>query len=1070
MSKFLGLPSASAIRRSDPPRLLPSIAAPTAAEIATNITTFFGPPPPPTAETCDIAPISKVGHCLMLDGIHLCQRCRWHRPTNQIIGLCREHSGHLDLSMNTMDSVLTAVDAVHGESPTCHYGREATVVAVGAFRPENYHALPIMQAQTCKSEKGKGFGDILESVLEQWKIHGAPHHGDVWVVSFDGDSVFREGGFKVLMCNEVDPESPLGKKLAGMPGLNKRCGKNNEVMGPDPKHFSKRGATLERSNEGIVIDRVVLNRSIITQWLERLPDQTKESVAILVDPADHQNVPRAYKLMRACISLGSLDVPPMDHGTRRAFALAGEMWKAFLDPFTDGTLSLSESLSSLSKFAHLAFVFYRMHGSSFLSNQLYGDLQALVKAAFFAVAQQQILDPKMRFYLYQIGSDRLEEMFAEVRTESHDSNVDALQLSERLSDAADSVGIFNNHPEWHQGHVRRSWSGKEADHVNPTFYTADMVVGNVVNHQAWTLGGTAAYRFLLEHGIDFDFEAALSVPGVDFLCPNGGNIYPGVSREKDRSIIEDKTNDILAPPPSLQTEDIEPFLPEEAAQTIFLDDLLPDEPSPSASNNNDWLDYPLDNGSTKRLHKASILRTLFTSDFSRLATTRLLRVRCYTADGHKPPTLNHLEISGEYSFNVGDLAVALIRSDKTVAAGIVRVTVLEKNKVRVGQVDVEDLGSAESQVSPSLTTCYPPIYTESQLLIMRDVYVVGAGGAESTRKWIWSGDYGNFEALNGAASTVELGTRKALTLKIPGALLHPLDAEVESISVLPSADQLAMHAKKFTQTWAVSNDDLAAVVAAMYERLDVATLLQVLPKHGKSEMFPYIRYTRVSAFVLENATQTLAQTQRDESERISCFQCHQLIKPEDARAHVGGHIIRATSGVQETLLVERIALPDPCGFCGRSGCSVDIEKNGKTLKATSSCPRQHAFAYGHAKKYSVATPCTNVPIICALCPIHPPRKFPPVFWKYSILHHIQDVHPRHMDEFGVPCDLDPDFANKIALSREELTAFNIALGLSSAPSAQSLVGVPVRGTKRTLNNVTNTEASASGSTAKRQKK
>jgi hypothetical protein len=202
-----------------------------------------------------------------------------------------------------------------------------------------------------------------------------------------------------------------------------------------------------RSTEGVVCERVILNRAINTQWLERLPTETKESVAVLVDPADHQNVPRAYKLIRACISLGSEAIPPTpeispaDHSTQRAYAMAGEMWRAFLDPFSKGSLSLSEALSDLSKFAHLVCYFYRMHGSSFLSNQLYGDLQTIIKAAFFCVAWQQNLDPEQTFYLYQIGSDRLEEMFTEVRTESHDSNVDALQLSERLSSAADSVRI-----------------------------------------------------------------------------------------------------------------------------------------------------------------------------------------------------------------------------------------------------------------------------------------------------------------------------------------------------------------------------------------------------------------------------------------------------------------------------------------------------------------------------------------------------------------------------------------------------------------------------------------------------
>ncbi|KAJ7024443.1 hypothetical protein C8F04DRAFT_1401080 [Mycena alexandri] len=269
----------------------------------------------------------------------------------------------------------------------------------------------------------------------------------------------------------------------------------------------------------------------------------------------------------------------------------------------------------------------------------------------------------------------------------------------------------------------------------------------------------------------------------------------------------------------------------------------------------DWLDYPLEPGGTKRLHKASILSTLFNSDFRRLATTRLLRVRRYTADGHKP-TLNPAEISGEHSFNVGDLAVALIRSHNTVAAAVVRVIVLEKSKARLGQVDVENLGSPESTV-----------------------------GVQSARKWVWTGDYAKFEPLNGVASTVESGTRKTLTVKIPGALLHPLDAEIEGIDVLSSVDSEVMRAKNFSQTWSVSNTDLMAVVSAKYEGLDVPALLQLLPKHGTSDAFPYVQCNHTTALVLQNATQSLAQKKHDDSQKVSCFQCHLLLKPEDARAH-----------------------------------------------------------------------------------------------------------------------------------------------------------------------------------------
>ncbi|KAJ6611374.1 hypothetical protein B0H10DRAFT_2286888 [Mycena sp. CBHHK59/15] len=235
--------------------------------------------------------------------------------------------------------------------------------------------------------------------------------------------------------------------------------------------------------------------------------------------------------------------------------------------------------------------------------------------------------------------------------------------------------------------------------------------------------------------------------------------------------------------------------------------------------------------------------------------------------------LNRIEISGEHSFNVGDLGVALIRSQNTVAAAVVRVIVLEKNKVRVGQVDIEDVGCTESQVSVT-----------AQPLLLRDISVVGTRGVESARKWIWTGDYAKFDPIKGPASTVESGTRKALTVKIPGSLLHPLDAEIESIDLLSRSEWDAMHAKEYTYTWAIENDDLKSVVSAMYEGLEPTELLKLLPKHGRSDGFPY-------------------------TDSDACYQCQLPIKPDESRSHVGVHILRAMRNLPESKLVEKAKHP-----------------------------------------------------------------------------------------------------------------------------------------------------------------
>ncbi|KAJ6600675.1 hypothetical protein B0H10DRAFT_1958705 [Mycena sp. CBHHK59/15] len=815
------------------------------------------------------------------------------------------------------------------------------------------------------------------------------HDGPIWVLGTDGNSVFRDGAFQVLMCCEVDRSTLLYSKLSGLSRLNLWCGK----------------ATVLH----------VQIRSTSQNWLERLPGKTKESVSVLVDPADHQNVPHAYKLLKACILIGSLtslDMSPTDHSTLCAFVLTGELWSSFLEPFTNSALLLSGQLSALSKFTHLAFTFYWMHGTSFISNQLYFDFQALVKSAFFCITQQQILDTEQTFYLYQLRSD-----------------------------------------VW-----KRCLRSKEADHINPKYFTGDMIVQNVDIAAVWKAGCQATSNVLYHNGIDIDFDAILSLPGMDLLRPNGGNIYPGIgSSEKDRSIIDSSTTtnlssytSNLAPSETnflnsdcspdctgvISLEDVKPVLLESDAPTVFLDDFLPEpesdshaESTPGSSAESeteatgtpvtpvistDWLDYPLEDGSSKRLHKASIITILFNFDDN---------------------VLQQLVFSG--------CSVTL----------------------QMGISHIEELRHLESKISGT-----------TQLLILRDTFVVGSWGAQSARKRLWTGDYAKFDPTKGAASTVEDGTRRALTVKIPDTLIHPLDTKIEDATLLMGADFDLINVKKYLHTWGIADDNLQTVFSAMYEPLDMTALVKLLPKHESP------------AFVLESATQALSEKQHQDSEKI----LSSMPSVYQARGFKSSYLYEQKTGIFPRLLgpvyIRRLtdlqllpvtavlarAYPWPhkpqCNVRHTSvraegqkqvhGNAIEVRDSTglvkhdqaagnfsifriimkSTVKVTSSCPHQHKFSYSHAKKFSSQTPSTNVPVYYGLCSPVPPWKTPPAFWKYSIYPHILSAHPQNWDNLkGAPCNLSKEFVDSIAISGEELLAFDIWTGSSTAPSAKSLV-------------------------------
>ncbi|KAH9844334.1 uncharacterized protein C8Q71DRAFT_698404, partial [Rhodofomes roseus] len=1007
----------------------PSTGKPRSADFVYNIQTQF---PRRTHNQS-----SRCGYSLSADGIAIERRMRWVKSIDSMVGACREHSAGLDMSMSSFDTVLEVARAMHSDTPTCHYGTDGTVFGMAPFRADNYHILPIGLSASCKAEKAEEFGDILDTSIDDWSIHGSDEYGDLWTFSCDGATTFRGACYDRLMVREFDRSSALYRKLSTLKGLNLRCGKRDVVHAPDPKHLIKRVATHVRSAEGSVLNGTVINRIVVTNFLRMLPGHTKASVDILVDPADHQNVPRATKLLQAVVELANMnptDLSPTAMLTYQAICLQASLWQSLLDAFIDPSLSLSQQLTCLAKFAHMAFILYLQHGSTFMSNQLYSDIQALIKAVYVCVARQQLLDDTKPFYLYQIGSDRLEELFAEVRTQSHDRNCDMAQLAERLAISADIIQIYNRHPDWNRGQRRRSFTGREGvDHVNPRFYEGDMVVKNVCLETVWRSGLIAADKTLHTHGIQVNFDEKLSHPGVDFMKPRG-DTYPGVSTDPDRSIVidPDSTGSV---PMSTGSVPIQPRMNanQSASESEFIDpDLVNMELSDLLSNpdtngniqtsqekDSDWLHVPDDDGNDpKELHKASIVSGLFDPAGGRLSVDRLRRVRGFPRV-FRANELESEELTGEDVVNVGDTVLAPLRSLDSVAAGFVQVKGIERKGNRVAQVTEADLeeasmdvkitgqvlsmsapGTGEAGASPPPE---PGPANEPATPSSDDTPGPPPGANE---QWLWTGETVRFNPANaGAASRsaqkAEDGTRNALLVQVPGAFAQPVDMAIVPTTLLPPAQRTVLHDRGALHTCAVDHKTLQELTTSIFKTIEPSALLSRLPRYGPAELkrFPYLDRHGYSPFALDGVMRLIAQ--KNESgvtgNRVQCYQCNRIITPDLCRTHVSEHILRALLGITEPSLRERVHADYPCGFCGRTGCGISLQKTSSSYQPASSCSRAHKFSLASAKKHSGRMPSTNVPLHCELCDIDPHTKQKPVFWKYSIFQHIRESHPQHWD-------------------------------------------------------------------------
>jgi hypothetical protein len=87
------------------------------------------------------------------------------------------------------------------------------------------------------------------------------------------------------------------------------------------------------------------------------------------------------------------------------------MLKVILNAFTDPSASLSDQIRNLSIYTHMSFVLFQNFRLKFMSNQLYGDLQMMVKNIVFTVAKQIELDPTGEVNAYHDGTDPVEGHF-----------------------------------------------------------------------------------------------------------------------------------------------------------------------------------------------------------------------------------------------------------------------------------------------------------------------------------------------------------------------------------------------------------------------------------------------------------------------------------------------------------------------------------------------------------------------------------------------------------------------------------------------------------------------------------
>ncbi|KAJ7794981.1 hypothetical protein B0H14DRAFT_2621444 [Mycena olivaceomarginata] len=465
----------------------------------------------------EIGEHKRVGITLSQDEIAGDGRLCYLDETDEIAGLCEHAVSELEtLKMGTdLESVCKTVKAVR--DGRVHIGKEFSVAAFSRHAETDYGAKPVLLMPTCKKGSWQSAAQILQKLIQAWKLSPSA------------------------------PDDPIYKFLSPLSGLNLYTGDGGLTMDFDYKDLFKRLCTLLCLREGSLVNTVVINKVLLAQWLERLSghDWSDESIHALLNPKDAQDVGRAVKLLCLVADLRHIntsDFSPSERNTHRAFCILGEMFDALIDPFITPTLSLSDQIVSLVKFAHIACALFVKHDGDFLSHQLYGDLQAMVKNAIFKVAHSKVLNPLLKVFLCLLGDDVLEILFGRSRMIGrHSPNMAIDELRQRFGSALRIDYIFRKHPELER-HARRLklLRSRDVDHLSPREWKGDLTAQSCDLLKCWIAGMEAAVAFLKLHGIDIDFRELFSPEDADLMRPKGGK-YPGLSKTVDRSIA-DATN------------------------------------------------------------------------------------------------------------------------------------------------------------------------------------------------------------------------------------------------------------------------------------------------------------------------------------------------------------------------------------------------------------------------------------------------------------------------------------------------------------------------------------------------
>ena len=475
---------------------------------------------------------------IKVDEIAVKKRLRYRHNTNEIFGLCATHS----TTDNVVFSNVQVADLLEKgiADDSLHFASESCIFSLSALGTTSYHAKPFLSFPLCNHDTFRQQKSTFEAVLTSWEdldwesLESSKNF--LINIGTDGESV-RRAVLHSLRQSTVEPSSKLYNELGSLEFLDLSTAERDITFDFDGKHIGKRlrNNLINGSIEILGTKFDAANIKLILQTRGKLKEQ---EIYTLLNPIDKQNVPLAVKLLDALSEKPCSDSSNMSPGLCDmipALNALAPICKGILSLFARPSLSIHESLGALSTMSHV-LLFLFAQGDIKLPSVLYHDLQSTVQNAYFVAAKYKIHCPNKPLYLYQVGSDQLEQIFSCVRTQNHDRGCDVYQLECQMKNAVLLEKILNKHPEWRQKSKRLSGP---VDHTNPSNWTGDLVCRDLLPAISWNWGKDQAKSSLPQ-----DYEITVH-EGSTALKPKGqyiGVTDSSVSEEEIAMVVGDNGN------------------------------------------------------------------------------------------------------------------------------------------------------------------------------------------------------------------------------------------------------------------------------------------------------------------------------------------------------------------------------------------------------------------------------------------------------------------------------------------------------------------------------------------------